>query len=346
MDIKFLESIIKTPSPVGFEDGVIKLVVDYTKHRADDYLYDNFGSVTTIYNKDESFKVMLAAHADEISLIVTGYNSDGSLTVARNGGIRPSLYVGTKVRVICRDGKVINGVCGTNSSLSKKGDLSVEDLFIDIGVSSSDESKKVVPLGSYVIHDTDIMELLDDKLSGRAFDDRLGVYITQCACLKAIEMGAKIGIYCTATTGEENTGRGAYSSSMMINPDIAIIVDVTYSTDYRGADAQGDISLGKGGVLCIGSLPNRKLNDLLKQSAEEINEPLQYEVWAGRTATDGDTILNTNYGVPHVLYSIPLRYMHSPIEIASKKDIESMINVLAKFLCNLDENIDLKPYKF
>ena len=289
---------------------------------------------------------MLAAHADEISLIVTGYNSDGTLTVARNGGIRPSLYLGAKVRVVTRDNRIVNGVCGTNSSLSKKADLGADDLFIDIGANSSDEAKKVVQLGSYVIHDTDIMELLDDKISGRAFDDRLGVFITQCACLKAIEMGAKVGIYCTATTGEENTGRGAYSSSMIINPDIAIIVYVTYSTDYKGADAQGDVNLGKGGVLCIGSLPNRKLNDLLKQSAEEINEPLQYEVWAGRTATDGDTILNTNNGVPHVLFSIPLRYMHSPIEVASKKDIESMINVLAKFLCNLDGNIDLKPYRF
>lgn len=346
MDIKFLNEIIKTPSPVGYEDNLMKLVVDYTKSKVEDYIYDNFGSVTAVYNKNSKFKVMLAAHADEISLIVTGYNSDGSLTVDRNGGVRTKLYIGCKVRVITKEGKVVLGVAGTNSSLGKKADVEAEDLFIDIGATNSEKAKKVVPLGSYVIHNTDMVELLDDKVSGRAFDDRLGVFITQCACLKAIEMGAKVGIYCTATTGEENTGRGAYSTSAIIKPDIGIVVDVTYANDYRGADTAGEVSIGKGGVICIGSLPNRKLNELLEKTAKEINEPIQYEVWAGRTATDGDTILRTNEGVPHVLFSIPLRYMHSPIEIASKKDIESMINVLAKFLCNLSEDVDLKPYKF
>ncbi|MBE6143833.1 MAG: M42 family metallopeptidase [Erysipelotrichaceae bacterium] len=346
MDIKFLNEIIKTPSPVGYEDNLMKLVVDYTKSKAEDFIYDNFGSVTAVYNKNSKFKVMLAAHADEISLIVTGYNSDGSLTVDRNGGVRTKLYIGCKVRVITKEGKVVLGVAGTNSSLGKKADVDAEDLFIDIGASNIEEAKKVVPLGSYVIHDTDMVELLDDKVSGRAFDDRLGVFITQCACLKAMEMGAKVGIYCTATTGEENTGRGAYSTSAIIKPDIGIVVDVTYANDYKGADTAGEVSIGKGGVICIGSLPNRKLNELLEKTAKEINEPIQYEVWAGRTATDGDTILRTNEGVPHVLFSIPLRYMHSPIEIASKKDIESMINVLAKFLCNLSEDVDLRPYKF
>ena len=346
MDIKFLEKIIKTPSPVGYEDNLMKLVHEYTKDKAEDYIYDNYGSMTAVYNKNSKFKVMLAAHADEISLIVTGYNSDGSLTVDRNGGIRTKLYVGTKVRVITKEGKIVNGVCGTTSAIDKKSDVDAEDLYIDIGATSSEEAKKAVPLGSYVIHDTDMMELLDEKLSGRAFDDRLGVFITQCASLKAIEMGAKVGIYCTATTGEENTGRGAYSSSAIINPDVAIIVDVTYSNDYKGAECSSDVSVGKGGVICIGSLPNRKLNELLEKTAKEINEPIQYEVWAGRTATDGDTIAKTNLGVPHVLFSIPLRYMHSPVEIASKKDIESMINVLAKFLCNLTEDISLNPYKF
>ena len=344
MDLKFLSEIISTASPVGYEDRLMKKIVEYTKHKAEDYLYDHYGSVTTVYNKDSKFKVMLAAHADEISLIVGGYNSDGSLVVKRNGGVRTKLYIGCKVRVITKDGGTILGVAGTNSSLNKKETVDQEDLFIDIGASSKEEAQKVVPLGSYVIHDTDMVELLDDKLAARAFDDRLGVFITQCACLKAIEMGAKVGIYCTATTGEENTGRGAYASSEMIKPDMAIIVDVTYSSDYKGSDTEADVSLGKGGVICIGSIPNRKLNDLLAQTAKDLNEPIQYEVWAGSTATDGDVIFKK--GTPEVLFSIPLRYMHSPVEIASKKDIESMINVLAQFLVNITEDIDLKPYKF
>ena len=120
MDIKFLNEIIKTPSPVGYEDNLIKLVVNYTKGKAEDYIYDNYGSVTAVYNKDSSFKVMLAAHSDEISLIVNGYNSDGTLTVSKNGGVRTKLYIGCKVRVITKDGGTILGVAGTNSSLNKK----------------------------------------------------------------------------------------------------------------------------------------------------------------------------------------------------------------------------------
>ena len=112
MDIKFLDKIIKTPSPVGYEDNLMKLVHEYTKDKAEDYIYDNYGSMTAVYNKNSKFKVMLAAHADEISLIVTGYNSDGSLTVDRNGGIRTKLYVGTKVRVITKEGKIVNKSVG------------------------------------------------------------------------------------------------------------------------------------------------------------------------------------------------------------------------------------------
>ncbi len=346
MDLKFLNEMIKTASPVGYEDRLVKKVVEYTKDTTDAYLYDNFGSVTAVYNKDAKFKVMLAAHIDEISLIVNGYNNDGTLTVDRNGGIKTKLYAGSKVRIIKADGNDLLGVCGINPSINEKAKVDADDLFIDFGCSTLEEAKKQVPLGSYVIHDTDMVELLGNKLSARAFDDRLGVFITQSAALKAKKMGAKVGIYATATTGEENTGRGAYSSSQMINPDCAIIVDVTYSTDYRGADVAGDVNLGDGGVICLGSLPNRKLNECIAAAAKKINEPVQYEVWPGRTSTDGDTILKTNLGVPHSLYSIPLRYMHSPIEVASKKDIESMINVLAQFLCDIEDELNLKPYKF
>ena len=345
MNKEFLNKLICAPSPVGREDAAIKTVVDYTKEEADDYLYDNYGSVTTIYNKNSDFKVCLMAHCDEISLIVNGYNSDGSLTVASNGGIRAKLYIGTKVRIITED-KVYKGVMGLNSGLLSKEKVSADDLFVDCGFLSSADAKENIPLGSYIIHDIDMEEMFNGNITGRAFDDRLGVYITQEAALKAKREGAKIGIYCTASVGEENTGRGSYSSSVLINPDCAVIVDVTYANDYKGADDPGDVKLGEGGVVCIGSTINRKLKTLLEETAKVCNEKIQYEVWPGRTATDGDTMLKTNEGVPFVLYSIPLRYMHSPIEVANIKDIESMINVLANFIKKLDKNIDFKPYNF
>lgn len=343
MDRNFLNNIIKTPSPSGREDQLIKLVVDYTKPFAEYYIYDNQGSVSVVYNKENDFKVMLAAHADEISLVVNGYNSNGTLTVDANGGVRAKLYVGTKVRIIVDD-KIVNGVVGTNASLNNKEKVSPSDLFVDIGCTTSDQAKQVVKLGSYIIHDTDMMDLQDDFVAGRAFDDRLGVFITQMACIKAKQMGAKSGIYCTATTGEETTGRGAFSSASIIKPNISLIVDVTYASDYQGANCPGDVNVGKGGVICLGSIPNRKLNNLLEECAKELELPVQFEVFTGRTGTDGDTIVKTNDGVPQVLFSIPLRYMHSPIEVASYKDIQSMIDIIALFLVKINKNYSLKPY--
>ena len=342
MNKELLKRMIETSSPSGREDKMIKLIVDEHKDIAEDYIYDNQGSVTVVYNKDADFKVNLMAHADEISLIVNGYNSNGTLTVAKNGGIRPYVYNGCKVRIITRTGEKINGVMGVVS----KEKLAVNDLFVDIGVSSKEDAQKIVPLGSYIIHDSDFMELANDTFAGRALDDRLGLFVTQQACRRAMELGAKVGIYCTASVGEENTGRGAYSTTSIIKPDVTMIVDVTFSTDYIGSDTPGCIELGKGGVVCLGSIPNRKLNALLEETAKELNEPLQFEVWSGHTSTDGDTVLKANTGEPQFLFSIPLRYMHSPVEIASYKDVESMIEVIAHFLLKISKDYSLKPYEF
>lgn len=345
MNKELLKKIISTPSPVGMEDGVIKLVVQNVKNVADDFIYDNFGSVTTVYNKDSDFKIGLMAHSDEISLIVNGYNHDGSLTVTNNGGIKARLYVGCKVRIVCND-KIFKGVMGVNNSLTSKDKVSADDLFVDFGCKSKEEAAKLVPLGSFIIHDTDFDELQNDFITGRAFDDRLGVFITQEASLKAKLEGATSGIYCTASVGEENSGRGAYSSSQFVKPDVEIIVDVTFANDYKGADEAGTVNVGDGGVICIGTTINRKLKSMLEETAKELNLPIQYEVWPGRTGTDGDTVIKTNNGVPIVLFSIPLRYMHSPIEIASYKDVESMIEILSKFIIKLNGSIDFKPYSF
>lgn len=345
MDKEFLKELIGTPSPAGREDLLMKKIVDYTRPYADGYLYDHQGSVTTVYQKESDFKVMLIAHADEISLIVTGYRADGSLTVGKNGGVRLQLYIGAKVRILVGE-KIVHGVMGIANGALKKENPDCEDLFVDIGCSSSEEARKIVPLGSYVIHDTDLTELENNRVAARAFDDRLGVFITQSAALKASKEGTENGIYCCASTGEENTGRGAYSSSSIIKPDLAVIVDVTYATDSVGSDVPGDVRLGKGGVICLGSLPNRKLNRLLEECAKELHLPVQYEVWAGRTQTDGDTFLKTNEGKPQVLFSIPLRYMHSPVEVADYADIASMIDILALFLRKISKEEDLKPYRF
>lgn len=343
MNMDFLREMISCISPSGKEEMLQKCVYSHYKNNFDEFIVDEQGTLTGVYNRQAPFHIQLAAHADEISLIVTGYNSDGSLQVEKNGGIKPKLYIGTKVQILTPNG-ILKGIVGVTSNLNKKDKVNADELFVDFGCESKEEAEILVPKGSYIVHDTDMVELQNNKLAGRAFDDRIGVYIIFEAARKAIEIGAKSGIYVTATTGEETTGRGAYSSTSKLKPDVCVAVDVTYANDYKDSNEAGDVALGKGGVICRGSIPNAKLNNLLEESAKELNLPVQFEVFAGRTYTDADTMLKTTDGIPQTLFSIPLRYMHSPVEVLSIKDVDSMIDILAKFLTKLNENISLLPY--
>lgn len=343
MDKEFLTQMIKCISPAGKEEMLQKCVYTHYKEDFERFVVDEQGTLTGINNEKADFKIMLAAHADEISMIVTGINSDGTLELEANGGIKAKLYVGTKVKILTENG-IVNGIVAMTDSLCKKESVKASDLCIDIGCKDKEDAMKYVNKGAYVVHDTDIMELANGRFAGRAFDDRAGVYIIFEAAKKAAKMGTKAAIYTTATTGEENTGRGAFSSASRIKPDVCVAVDVTYANDYKGSDEPGDVELGKGGVICRGSIPNEKLNKLLEECAKELDLPVQFEVFAGRTCTDADTMLKTNSSVPQVLFSIPLRYMHSPVEVLDSKDVDSMIDILALFLTKLDEKYSLLPF--
>lgn len=344
MNKELLQEMICCVSPSGREEMLQKCIYKHYKNDFDEFKVEAQGTLTGVYQKDASFKIQLAGHADEISLIVTGHNDDGSLEVGRNGGIYPKLYVGSKVQILTPEG-IVKGVVGNTHEIDKKAEVECKDLFVDIGCESKEEAQKIVPKGSYIVHDTDMVELQNGKLAGRAFDDRIGVYIIFEAAKKAIRMGTKNGIFATATTGEETTGRGAFASASQNKPDVCVAVDVTFANDYRDADATGDVAIGKGGVICHGSIPNRKLNQLLEECAKELQLPVQYEVFAGSTRTDADTMLKTNKGVTQTLFSIPLRYMHSPVEVLSIADVDSMVDILALFLTKLDENDSLLPYE-
>lgn len=344
MELEHLKRMISEPSPSGREDRLQKYLYSYYKNDFDGFDVGAHGSLTGYANPGADFKILLAGHADEISLVVNGYNENGSLQVEKNGGVRLCLYVGCKVRIITENG-IVNGIMGVNKTiLEAKDKLENENLFVDIGCSTKEEAQKLVPKGSYIIHDTDVTELANDKLAGRAFDDRIGAYIVFEAARKAIKDGVKTGIFACATTGEETTGRGAYEAAAKYKPDVCVVVDVTYATDYTDPGEPGDVELGKGGVICRGSIPNRKLNKLIEECAEALSLPVQYETTPMRTYTDADNMYKTEHIPAQVLFSIPLRYMHSPVEVLSTKDVDSMIDILAEFLLVLNKDYSLAPF--
>lgn len=345
MNKEFLYEMLSTPSVSGDEFVLQGKVKSYMANsvKVDS---DTIGNVYSYLNPDQPTSVLMCGHIDEIGLMVVNFESNGMVKVIKSGGIRVATYFGQKVRIITKNG-IVYGVVGINSSLLKNKEAEADDLWIDIGASSKEEASSVVSHGDYVILDTDYHELLNDCLTARAMDDRIGAFIVLEALLKAKEKGAKIGAVAATTVGEESSMRGAYFASSHIKPKCAIAVDVTFASDAPGvaSEVYGEIELGKGPVLCHSSIVNRELNARLEKAAATLEMSIQWEGAAGRTGTDADVMLKSNDGTPVALVSIPLRYMHSPSEVGSLKDIQACIDLLAQFLVEMDENVDLRPVK-
>ena len=345
MNKDFLFDLLKTGSVSGNEAELEKKIYDYMKDKADLVTVDELGNVTAAINPDAAFRVLATGHADEIGLMVSAIGSDGTLMVTKIGGIYPTTYPGHKVRIYTKNG-VIFGAVSNSREIAKNKDLEASALRIDIGATSREDAKKYVELGDTVTFDTDIRELLNDCICGRALDDRIGAFIVMEALALAKKNGASVGCYAVATTGEETTGNGAYFSASRVKPNIAIAVDVTYTSDNCGiSEAEtGDIALGKGPVICNNPSIHKKVNAYLYTCARKLEMPVQAEAASGRTGTDGDIMHKTGIGVPFALISIPLRYMHNPAEVGSLKDIQNCIDLLAEFFVTCTADMNLKPF--
>lgn len=345
MNKEFLFEMLRTGSVDGNEAELEKKIFDYMQDKADEVTVDEMGNVTAAVNPSSPFKVLLAGHADEIGLMVSAVGEDGSLMVRKIGGVNVGTYPGHKVRIYTDKG-IIYGAVANSREISGNKDLEASGLRIDIGATDRAEALKHVQLGDTVTFDTDVRELLNDRITGRALDDRVGAYIVMEAIAEAKKRGASVGCYGVTTTGEETTGNGAYFTASRVRPDIAVAVDVTYTSDNCGISIaeSGDISLGKGPVLCNNPTVHKKLNACLRSCAEKLGMNLQTEAASGRTGTDGDTIHLTGIGVPFALVSIPLRYMHNPAEVGSLKDIQECIDLLAEFLTACSQDMDLRPF--
>lgn len=346
MKKEWLLEMLKTPSVSGYEQVLQKKVMAYMEGISDRIHTDMTGNVISILNEDKEMKVLLCGHIDEIGFLITNITHDGMVKVTKCGGIRPVLYLGTQVQIMTKQG-VVPGVVATTSSIEKNSQVMASDLCIDIGVTSKEEALQYVAIGDPVCAATSSVELFNQRISGRGLDDRVGAFIVMEATRLAKEKGCKQGVYCATTVGEETSMRGAYHASNYVKPSCAIIIDVTYASDYPGVDGNstGEVQLEGGPVLCKSSLVNDQLNKRLMDIAKRLDIPYQWEVAPGRTSTDGDVVHLSNGGVPIALISIPLRYMHSSVETASYKDIEMIIQLLAQFLCELEDDFCFDPFK-
>ncbi len=344
MSKEFLYSLLDAMSVSGHEIPLQKKVIAEMKPHCDEIRTDYTGNVISILNPDAPFKVLLAAHIDEIGLVVTHIQEDGFIRVGKAGGIRPGTYPGHQVMIHGEKGPI----CGTvvYSKDMNKAELKVEDLRIDIGARDADEARKYIQEGDPIHPNTCHQEMLGGFLSARAIDDRGCAYIILEALKRAKALGCAIGVYAATTVGEETTGRGAYWAGSNLQPDVAIAVDVTYASDYPGVEPDsGSVKLGGGPALCNSSIGNKKVNEILKAIAKEHKIPWQIESYMGRTYTDADQLHQTGLGVVTNLVSLPLRYMHCPSEVCAMADVENTIELLARFLCAIGPDTNLDPFQ-
>ncbi len=343
MNYDLLYKLLKTPSPSGHELEIQKLIIEEMKDISQCcYKQQNLNVINGI-NPESNVKILLSGHIDEISLIIEKINDDGTCKVIKNGGIRPYAYTSQHVNVYTKNG-LVPGVIGYLSD-PKKDCMDVESLILDLGTYSKEETEKIVSVGDPVIHYNDYRLLNENILAARALDDRLGAFIALETLKRVKEKKTKNGVFVSTTVGEETTGRGAKSAVNLIKPTCALIVDVTYANDVKHLEkCSGEVSLNKGPVLTYGSLMNRKMHEMMVELCKKNNIKMQFDLSPSLTYTDTDDMFSSYDGIPCYLVSIPLRYMHSSVEVCDLRDVEKIIELFTEFILNFDENTSLDPF--
>lgn len=345
---ELLFSMLKIASPSGDELDLQKYLIEAMKD-VDEKVYTHHNlNVVHAVNVESGVKILLAGHIDEISLVIEEIRANGTCRVCSNGGIKPYVYLGQHVNVYSTDldgnKKVVPGVITYLPHMDKG--VSTNDLILDLGVDSKEEAEKLVRIGDSVCHMTDYVELANGRLSARALDDRLGAFICLEAMRRAKEKGCKNGIYVATTVGEETNGRGASAAADQIKPTCSLVVDVTYASDinYR-ENLTNPISLGKGPGLTRCGLINKKLEKLVVDCAKRLNMNVQFEIATSRTYTDADSIYHRQGGIPTYLFNIPLRYMHSAVEVCDYQDVEDIIELMTEVIMSINSDTNFNPFE-
>ncbi len=352
---QFLEKYINNSSPTGFETGGQKLWMQHLKPYVDDFLTDPYGTAVGIINPNEKFKVVIEAHADEISWYVNYISAEGLLYVKRNGGVDHQIAPSMRVNLYGKKG-VVRGVFGWPAIHTRTGaddkekQPKVENLWIDCGARTKKEVEELgLHVGTVATYIDTYEEIAHDFLIGRAFDNRIGGFmIAEVArLLKENKKKLPFCLYIVNAVQEEIGLRGAEMIARRLKPDVAIVTDVTHdaTTPMINKMIEGDTVCGKGPVLCYGPAVHNKLLALVQDTAEKAKLPVQLRATSRSTGTDTESFAYANDGCPSVLISIPLRYMHTTVEMLHKNDVENTIKLIYETLLTLNPKTNLSYFK-
>lgn len=347
MNKDLLIKLLNTPSPSGYEYHIQKMLNEELEPFRDELITHHSYNCCHVLNPDSNVKVLLLAHIDEIGLIIERVLDNGICKLTNIGSIRPQMYMGQHVNVVkFKDDEFtyIPGVIGYTTNY-EKGNVEVEDLNLDLGFKSKEEALKHISIGDPVLYQNKVDFLENNLISSRALDNKVSVFILT-EVLKRLKGNTNNGVYVCPTVGEETTKRGAIFAAKMVNPTISITLDVGSSSDvhYRNNENR-EVSLGEGPILTISSYGNHILNKMLKDTALKHNIKHQTVLEISKTWTDFDEVYKQNDGIPSELISIPLRYMHSNVEVASLDDVEYTVNLLVELIKSLKETDEYNRFK-
>ena len=349
-DVKFLKKLLETPSPTGAEVPVACLLRERLAKTADEIETNVMGSVhARLAGTGAGPSLMLAAHMDEIGLMVTYISDEGFLSISAVGGVDAAILPGMRVDVHSREG-ALRGVVGRKPiHLIEKDErekvTALDKLVIDLGMPAK-QVRKLVRVGDVITFGVGFERFGEGMAVSRAFDDKCGVWIAVRVLEKLARAGRAKGDFIAAATVQEEIGvRGGETSAYGVHPDVALAFDVTHATDYPGIEKAkyGEIVCGGGPVIARGPNINPAVFERLVAAAEAERIAYQIEAEPGVTGTDARAIQISRGGIPCGLVSVALRYMHTPTEVVALSDLEDTVKLITRFALDLDEDACFVP---
>ena len=349
----FLERYLNIASPTGFEYPGQKIWLDYMKPYIDDYMSDTYGTVVGVINPKAEYKVVIEAHADEISWFVSYITDDGYIYLKRNGGSDHQIAPSKRVNIHTKKGTV-KAVFGWPAihirNAAKEETPTMKNIFLDCGCTSKKEVEKLgVHVGCVATFEDELIMLNDKFYVGRALDNKMGGFVIAevARMLKEKKNKLQYGLYVVNSVQEEIGLRGAEMISRRINPNLAIVTDVTHDTHAPMYDkkSQGDTKTDGGPVLTYGPAVHNNVLQMLIDVATKKKIKFQRDTVSRSTGTDTDAFAYSGMGVASALISIPLKYMHTTVEMVHKNDIENTIKLMYEFLLHLKAGTDFRYIK-
>ena len=351
--LDFLEQYLNNASPTGYEAGGQKLWMDYLRPYVDTFITDTYGTAVGVINPDAKYKVVIEGHADEISWYVNYITDDGLIYVIRNGGSDHQIAPSKRVNIHTKNG-IVTGVFGWPAihtrNRDKEENPKIDNLFIDLGCDTKEQVEKMgVHVGCVITYPDEFMILNEDKFVCRAIDNRMGGFmIAEVArLLHENKKTLPFGLYITNSVQEEVGLRGAEMITKTIRPNVAIVTDVCHdtTTPMISKKIEGEIKIGKGPVITYAPAVQNNLRELIITTAEEKEIPFQRLASSRVTGTDTDAFAYSNGGVASALISLPLRYMHTTVEMVHKNDVEHVIQLIYETLLKIENEETFSYFK-